>query len=52
MAKINYIEKNIHGAYVIHGEIGIRQYYYCTKKDAIADYRKECEKEKIFVNQD
>lgn len=36
-----YIEKNIYGAWVICGEIGIRQYYYYTKREAMSKYRYE-----------
>ena len=44
------VEKNIHGAWVIYGEIGIRQYYYYTKSQAMDLYRKEARKTNI-VNQ-
>lgn len=36
------VEKNIRGAWVIWGDIGMRQYYYYTKREAIALYRAEC----------
>lgn len=36
------VEKNIRGAWVIWGDIGMRQYYYYTKREAIARYRAEC----------
>lgn len=34
MAKriIYFMEKNIHGAWVVYGVAGIKQYYYYTKK--------------------
>lgn len=35
------VERNVHGAWVIWGDIGMRQYYY-TKREAIARYRAEC----------
>lgn len=38
------IEKNVHGAWVIYGSIGIKQYYYYTKRQAIAQYSRQCEK--------
>lgn len=38
------IEKNYHGAYVIFGKLGFRQYYEYTKREAIALYNKECRK--------
>lgn len=44
---IYYVEKNIHGAWVVCGEIGTRQYYYYTKKDAVRKYKEEVKKERI-----
>lgn len=41
---IDFVEKNIHGAWVVWGDIGIRQYYYYTKKEAMRLYREECKK--------
>ena len=35
------VEKNIRGAWVIYGVLGIRQYYDYTKKEAIARYKQE-----------
>ena len=43
------VEKNVHGAWVIYGNIGIRQYYYYTKKQAMDMYREEAAKTN-FVN--
>lgn len=40
-AVIDFIERNIRGAWVIYGSLGIRQYYYYTKKEAERLYRKE-----------
>ena len=48
---IDFVERNIHGAWVIWGSIGIRQYYYYTKREAIRHYRAECAAHKQFVNQ-
>lgn len=31
---IFFTEKNIHGAIVIYGSLGIRQYYYYTERQA------------------
>ena len=44
--KINlfFVEKNIHGAWVIYGALGVRQYYGFTKKEAVERYKKECDK--------
>ena len=39
--KIYLIEVNGRGAYVIYGSIGIKQYYYYTKKEAMKMYRNE-----------
>ena len=39
---IHCIERNIHGAWVIYGALGVRQYYYYTKKQAVDLYRQEC----------
>lgn len=50
MNDIYMTEKNMRGAWVVYGKIGIRQYYGYTKKDAIRLYREEC-KRTIFVNQ-
>lgn len=41
---IYYVEKNIHGAWVINGVIGIRQYYYYPKTTAIKKYIEEVNK--------
>lgn len=47
MSDIFYIDQNIRGAWVICGRLGIRQYYYYTKQEAIEKYKKEL-KEKLF----
>ena len=40
-----YITKNIHGAWVINGgSIGLHQYYFYTKNQAIKLYLNECNK--------
>ena len=41
------IEKNIRGAWVIYGKIGIRQYYYYKKHEARKLYLDECRKKII-----
>ena len=46
---IHLMEKNYHGAWVVYGEIGIKQYYGYTKKEARAMYIKES-KEKLPYN--
>ena len=44
-----FVEKNIHGAWVIYGDIGIRQYYY-TKKQAMEMYKEEVAKMTEAIN--
>lgn len=39
--RIYFMEKNIHGAYVVHGIIGIKHYYGYTKKEAYEMYLEE-----------
>ncbi len=47
---IFFVEKNIHGAWVIYGALGVRQYYYYTKKEAMRLYREEYwQKEGQFI---
>lgn len=36
---IYFVERNIRGAWVVYGTDGIKQYYYCTKKEAIQKYK-------------
>jgi hypothetical protein len=38
------VERNIRGALVIYGRLGVRQYYGYTKKEAERKYREECGK--------
>lgn len=47
-SKIYFIEKNIHGAWAVWGVIGIRQYYYYTKKQARELYLKEVAETCVF----
>ncbi len=44
------VEKNVRGAWVIYGALGVRQYYGHTKLQSIAKYRREC-REKIVEEQ-
>lgn len=37
---VYFVERNIHGAWVVYGTIGIRQYYYYTKGEAISSQRR------------
>ena len=50
MGNIFCIEKNIRGAWVIYGRIGIRQYDGYTKAEAVAKYKEEC-KRTVFENE-
>ena len=38
---IDFVERNIHGAWVVWGDLGIRQYYGYTKKESMKKYRQE-----------
>ena len=38
---INFIERNIHGAWEIHGALGYRQYYDYTEAEAKRLYKQE-----------
>ena len=48
---IDYVTRNIYGAWTICGLIGIRQYYGYTKQEACKKYKQEC-KDTIVINQD
>ena len=41
------LKKNIRGAWVIYGQLGVKQYYYYTKNEALELYKSECKK-KLF----
>lgn len=47
---VYFMEKNIRGAWVVYGVIGIKQYYYYTKAQAKQLYIDEYNKT-YFVNQ-
>lgn len=42
MRLIFFTELNIHGAWVVYGRIGIRQYYGYTREQAKKAYKDEC----------
>ena len=46
---IYFSERNVHGAWVVYGQLGVTQYYGYTKKEAEKKYKEECDK-LIFVN--
>jgi hypothetical protein len=41
MSIVHFAEKNIRGAWAVYGLLGVRQYYYYTKKEAIERYKAE-----------
>lgn len=41
---IHFMEKNIHGAWVVYGLMGVKQYYYYTKAQARQMYVDEYNK--------
>lgn len=47
---IYFSEKNIRGAWVVYGALGIKQYYGYTKAEAERMYKDECSRT-IVVNQ-
>lgn len=47
---IDHVWWNQRGALCIIGAIGLRQYYYYSKKEAMRKYREEC-RETLFINQ-
>lgn len=44
MGNIFCIEKNIRGAWVIYGRVGVKQYYGYTKEEAVEKYKEECKR--------
>lgn len=42
--QIYFSEKNIHGAWVVYGTLGVKQYYGYTKAEAEQLYKTECNK--------
>lgn len=47
---IYFSEKNVRGAWVIYGTLGVKQYYGYTKAEAEKLYLQEC-KRRIFYNE-
>jgi hypothetical protein len=47
---VYFSEKNIRGAWVVYGALGVKQYYGYTKAEAEQLYKAECNK-LLFVNQ-
>lgn len=49
---IFFMERNVHGAWVVYGDIGVKQYYYYTKSQARKLYKDEAWKTQgCFINQ-
>lgn len=49
---IFFMEKNYRGAWVVYGDVGVKQYYYYTKTEAARLYKEEAwAKQGEFVNQ-
>lgn len=48
MKYILFVDQNLRGAWVIYGDLGIRQYYYMTKREAMRLYNEECAR-KVFT---
>lgn len=46
--QIYFVERNLRGAWVVYGVLGIRQYYYYTQKQARELYMNEAEKTFAF----
>ena len=38
---IHLVERNIRGAWVIYGALGVRQYYYMSRAEAVSSYKQE-----------
>lgn len=49
MKMIDFVERNIRGAWIVKGVLGTRQYYGYTKQNAIRSYQEEAKKN-IFVS--
>lgn len=47
---IHLVERNVHGAWVIYGALGVRQYYYMTRDEAVSSYKRAYENT-ILMNQ-
>lgn len=39
---VHLVEKNVHGAWVVYGAIGVKQYYGYSKAEAVRRYKEEC----------
>ena len=50
MGIIYFVERNVHGAWVIYGGNGVKQYYGYTRREAENKYKAEA-KRVIFVEE-
>lgn len=39
---VYFAERNIRGAWVVYGAVGVRQYYGYSKREALRRYKEEC----------
>ena len=46
-AKVYFVDRNVHGAYVVYGSEGVKQYYGYTKSQAVEKYRQDG---RTFIN--
>ncbi len=44
VGNVHFVEKNVRGAWVVYGALGVRQYYGYTKEEALKRYNDECDK--------
>ena len=44
MGVIYFVEKNVRGAWLIYGQIGVKKYDGYTKQEAIKKYKEECKR--------
>ena len=49
MRNVFLVEYNVHGAVVIYGALGVKQYYGYTKSEALKMYKEEASRI-IFTN--
>lgn len=45
---ILFTERNIRGAWVVYGDLGVRQYYGYSKREAERRYREECRQTCVY----
>lgn len=45
---ILFTERNIRGAWVVYGDLGVRQYYGYSKRESERRYREECRQTFVY----